>query len=93
MRNNITALMHPTIQRKLRRAIWLAKLAAKSIEKGIPEPSDYWRHTKQHYVQNRLGRNIMRVDYYISIGFCVWGDGSRNITKMVEDALYATRRG
>lgn len=93
MKNNITALMHPTMQRKIRRAIWLAKLAAVSTEKGIPEPTDYRRHNKQHYIQNRLGQNIMRVDYSTYTGLTVWGDCSRNITYMVEAALYSTKRG
>lgn len=93
MRNNITALKHPTIVRKIRRAIWLAKLAAHAIEKGLPEPSDYYRHAKQHYVQNRHGNAIMRVDYSTYTGLTVWGDQSRNITDMVEAVLYSEKRG
>lgn len=93
MRNNITALKHPTIVRKIRRAIWLAKLAAHAIEKGLPAPSDYRRHAKQHYVQNRHGRNVMRVDYSTRTGLTVWGDQSRDITDMVEAVLYSEKRG
>lgn len=93
MKLNITSLNHPTIVRKIRRAIWLAKLAAHAIEKGLPEPSDYRRHAKQHYVQNRRGRNIMRVDYNTHTGLIVWGDESRNITDMVEAVLYSEKRG
>jgi hypothetical protein len=88
MRNNITALQHPTIKRKIRRAIWLAKLAAHAEARGLPEPADYRRHTKQHYVTNRKGKNILRVDYNYITGLTVWGDQSRNITSMVKAALY-----
>ncbi len=87
MRNNITALKHPTIQRAIRRAMWLAKLAAVAESKGLHAPDDYRRHSKQHYVENRHGRAIFRVDYSIATGLTVYGDESRNITKMVKQAL------
>lgn len=89
MHNNITALQHPTIKRKIKRAIWLAKLAAYAQAKGMPEPTDYRRHAKQHYVSNRKGRVIMRVDYSVNSGVTVWGDCSRNITALVLGALHA----
>ena len=93
MRTNINALKHPTIVRKIRRAVWLAKLAAHAIEKGMVEPSDYHRHAKQHYVQNRHGQNIMRVDYSTYTGLTVWGEESRNITHKIETVLYSSKRG
>jgi hypothetical protein len=82
MKNNITMLNHPTMQRKLRNAIWLAKLQAKATGKTA----------KQFYVQNRNGQNIMRVDMSADLQLTVWGDCSKNITSMVEASLYANRR-
>ena len=86
MKNNITALNHPTIQRKLRNAIWLAKLEAKASGKTA----------KQFYVENRHGCNIFRVDVSADMQLTVWGDCSRNITAMVmqsiEAAKYLNRR-
>ena len=93
MRNNITALKHPTIVRKIRRAIWLAKLEAhakvrdcRKAQKGIAQ----YRGTQ--YVENRKGHNIMRVDWYYGSGVVVYGDQSRNITNMVEAVLYSEAR-
>lgn len=82
MRNNITMLNHPTMQRKIRSAIWMAKLQAKATGKAA----------KQFYVQNRHGNNIMRVDVSPSLEVTVWGDCSRNITDMVVASIYANRR-
>lgn len=82
MRNNITALQHPTIKRKIRRALWLAKLEClKEQRDGNPFACG------RQYVQNRHGHNIMRVDYWPLTGIKVWGDQSRNITSMVVAAL------
>lgn len=90
MRNNIAALRHPTIQRKIRHAIWLAKLEAyrfKAEDKGTCASS--W--SGRQYVQNRKGHNIMRVDFrvsgWLSQSLTVWGDQSRNITNMVLQSL------
>lgn len=92
MRNNITALKHPTIVRKIRRAVWLAKLEAMRNHKD----GHSFSRGKQ-YVENRKGHNIMRVDWCININGCgelvVWGDQSRNITDMVEAVLYSEKRG
>ena len=82
MKNNITMLNHPTMQRKIRNAIWMAKLQAKAT--GKP--------TKQWYVQNRHGNNILRVDVAADLSITVWGDMSRNITDMVVASIYANRR-
>lgn len=82
MKNNITMLSHPTIQRKIRNAIWLAKLEALSTKKDA----------RKVYVQNRKGNNIMRVDVSKDLQITVWGDCSRNISDMVMASLYANRR-
>lgn len=92
MRNNITALKHPTIVRKIRLAIWLAKLEA------IRKHKDGYSFSRgKQYVENRKGHNIMRVDWCIDFNgygsLVVWGDQSRNITSMVEAVLYSEKRG
>ena len=82
MRNNSTALAHPTMQRKLRYALWLAKLEAMQKHKRGAVAA---RGTQ--YIQNRKGHNVMRLDWNVCTGVTVWGDQSRNITGMVCKAL------
>ncbi len=72
---NVTALQHPTMQRKLKNAVWLAKLA--SVKNG--------RGTQ--YVANRKDNNIIRIDYYYHAGIVAYGDQSRNITNTIKQAL------
>ena len=87
MKNNITMLNHPTMQRKIRNALWMAKMTVKLTG----------RAAKQFYIQNRFGRNIMRLDMAADGQITVWGDCSRNVTRMVLDSIeaskYAARRG
>mgnify|MGYP003466138365 CR=1 FL=1 len=83
MKNNITMLNHPTMQRKIRNALWMAKMTVKLT--GRP--------AKQFYIQNRFGRNIMRLDMAADGQITVWGDCSKNITAMVESSIYMNRRG
>lgn len=87
----LTSLKHPTMIRKVRRAVWLAKLAAHAQAKGLPAPADYRRHAKQHYVANRYGHLIMRVDYSIQSGITVYGDCSVNITHTIKQALQESK--
>lgn len=75
MKNNRTMLAHPAIQRKIKIAALKAWFAARG-PKGNGT-------SKQHYVANRYGRLIMRIDYRESEGFTVWGDCSANITAMI----------
>lgn len=88
MRNNITALQHPTIKRKIRHAAWLAKLEAMQKHKA---GHSFARGTQ--YIANRKGHNIMRLDYCLDHNkvpaMVVWGDCSRNITALVLGALHA----
>ena len=87
MRNNITAYKHPTIVRKIRQALWLAKLEAVREYKNGKFPY----HAKR-YVTNRHGHNIMRVSFFIDFDgryMQVYGDQSRNITDMIVEALGA----
>ncbi|MNC18084.1 hypothetical protein D3C75_659780 [compost metagenome] len=44
-------------------------------------------HGNRCYIQNRHGRNIMRIDYSRKDGFIIYGDNSRNITKVVAQAI------
>jgi hypothetical protein len=80
MRNNITAMMHPSFRARFSSAYSAARLEA------CRNPYTWQRA----YVANRKGNNIMRIDLCFEdgrrIGFRVWGDCSRDITKMVEDA-------
>ena len=48
-----TSFSHPTLQRKIKSALWLAKLESKKT--GI-------RSVK--YVQNRFGETMLRLDVY-----------------------------
>lgn len=85
MRNNITALAHPTIKRKIRHAVWLAKLEAYAKRRdGI---SYQGQSAGRQYVANRKGNNILRIDWFVLGGLVVYGDQSRNITAMVAKAL------
>ena len=82
MKNNTAALNHPTMQRKIRDAVWLASLQVKATGKSA----------KQFYIQNRKGQNIMRVDMSANMELTVWGDCSKNITSLVQASLYINRR-
>ena len=75
MHNNASALQHPTMQRKIRQALWLARLEHKATGKR-----------SRQYVPNRHGRLIMRLDLGAD-GITVWGDLSRDITGMVATAM------
>lgn len=92
MRNNTAALRHPTIKRSIRRAIWLAKLEAK--RKELNGTAGFVRGVQ--YVQNRKGNNVIRVDWYrgecaADSGLIAYGDQSRNITGLVQQALGLVR--
>lgn len=90
---NITSLKHPKIQRKIRRAIWLARLEA--TKKRIDNQATDWVRGWQ-YVTNRKGHNIMRVDWNIDKDgterLVVWGPYYHQITKMVEAVLYSEKK-
>lgn len=88
MHNNITALRHPTVMTKVRRAVWMAKLiAARKAKQNESFPRGV------QYVENRKGFYFMRIDWVHGVGLTAYGQESRNITKIVNAALYEAKRG
>jgi len=72
-----TSLTHPTMAKRLRRAIYLAKSGYGHLMGG---------HGNRVYLQNRKGHNIMRIDCKNG-ELVVYGEESRNITAIVLGAL------
>lgn len=50
---NITSFNHPTFQKRIRQALWLARMESKKTGKRSVQ-----------YVQNKHGRNVLRLDVY-----------------------------
>lgn len=74
-----TSLIHPTMIKKIRAAMYYASKGQGHKMEG---------HGKRCYIQNAKGHNIMRLDWHGGRqGYTVWGAESRNITKMVRNAL------
>lgn len=48
-----TTFSHPTFQKRIRQALWLSKLESLKTGKRVV-----------NYVQNRNGRNVLRIDVY-----------------------------
>lgn len=48
-----TTFKHPTFQKHIRQALWLSKLESLKTGKRVV-----------NYVQNRNGRNVLRIDVY-----------------------------
>lgn len=75
----ITSLTHPTMIAKIRKALYYANKGKGHMMNG---------HGNRCYIQNRLGRNIMRLNWIGgSQGFIVYGQESRDITTTVKAAL------
>jgi len=75
----ITSLIHPTMIKKIRAAMYYAHKGQGHKMNG---------HNKRVYIQNAKGHNIMRLDWIGGPqGYIVWGSESRNITKIVKSAL------
>lgn len=72
-----TSLTHPTMIAKIHLAIKLAKAGNGDQMNG---------HKNRCYIQDRHGRNIMRLDYR-NDDFIVYGSESRNITNTVKAAI------
>lgn len=72
-----TSLTHPTMIAKIRLAMKLASSGQGEKMNG---------HGNRCYIQDRNGRNIMRLQY-IDKRFTVYGDNSKDITKVVAAAL------
>lgn len=75
----ITSVMHPAFIRKIRAGMYYASKGQGHKMEG---------HGKRVYIQNRHGRNIMRLDWVGGReGYIVWGSESRNITPLIREAL------
>lgn len=74
----ITSFSHPAFQRKIKSALWLAKLESKKT--GC---------RSVQYVQNRFGRNVLRLDVYDGKLTSVYasGSGSKDFVSIVLEVL------
>lgn len=74
-----TSLIHPTMIGKIRAAMYYANKGMGHMMNG---------HNKRCYIQNSKGHNIMRLDWVGGPkGYIVYGQESRDITKIVKSAL------
>lgn len=74
-----TSLIHPTMIKKIRAALYYANKGMGHMMNG---------HNKRCYIQNAKGHNIMRLNWVGGPqGYIVWGSESRDITKIVKSAL------
>ncbi|UZS00844.1 hypothetical protein [Pseudomonas phage vB_PsaM_M1] len=73
-----TSLSHPKFLKRIKRALWLAKLQSMKTGRRSTE-----------YVVNRSGRNVIRLDVYKdgSMSAYASGMGSKDISKMILKAL------
>ena len=73
-----TSLLNPKFAKRIKRALWIAKLQSMKTGKRCTE-----------YVQNRNGRNVIRLDVYKdgSMSAYASGMGSKDISKMILKAL------
>lgn len=73
-----TSLSHPKFLKRIKRALWLAKLQSLKTGKRSTE-----------YVVNRNGRDVIRLDVYKdgSMSAYASGMGSKDISKMILKAL------
>lgn len=72
-----TSLTHPTMAKRLRRAIYLARSGYGHLMNG---------HGNRVYLQNRHGQNIIRISC-INGEIIAYGEESKNITAVVMQAL------
>ena len=73
-----TSLLNPKFLKHLRRSLWLAKLQSMKTGERCTE-----------YVQNRHGRNVIRLDVYKDGSMSAYASGmnSKDISKMILKAL------
>lgn len=77
-----TSLTHPTMVAKIRQGLKLAALGKGHLMNG---------HANRVYVQDRHGRNIMRINWLKNEKtFIAYGDESRIITETVKQSLKAS---
>jgi hypothetical protein len=76
-----TSLIHPTMINKIRKGMHYAQKGQGHMMNG---------HGKRVYIQNAKGHNIMRLDWIGGReGYIVYGNESRNVTRMVRNALHS----
>lgn len=73
-----TSLSHPKFLKRIKRALWLAKLQSMKTGKRATE-----------YVQNRKGNNVLRIDVFATgeLVCYVAGRGMQNYSSVVLKAL------
>lgn len=73
-----TSLLNPKFAKRIKRALWIAKLQSMKTGKRCTE-----------YVKNRNGRNVIRLDVYKdgSMSAYASGMGSKDMSKMILKAL------
>lgn len=73
-----TSLLNPKFAKRIKRALWLAKLQSMKTNKRATE-----------YVQNRHGRNVIRLDVYKDGSMSAYASGmnSKDISKMIIKVL------
>jgi hypothetical protein len=75
-----TSFTNPKFAKRIKRALWLAQLSSMKTGKRSTE-----------YVQNRNGRNVIRLDVYKdgSLAAYASGSGSKDYSAMIIKALEA----
>ena len=69
-----TTFANPTFQKRIRQALWLARMESKKTGKRSVQ-----------YVQNRNGRNVLRVDVYDGKLTSVYASGNARIGNSSKD--------
>jgi hypothetical protein len=75
-----TSLLNPKFAKRIKRALWLAKLQSMKTGKRCTE-----------YVKNRNGRNVIRLDVYSDGSMAAYasGRGSKDMSAVILKALEA----
>lgn len=73
-----TSFKHPTFIKRIKRALWLAKLQSLKTDYRCTE-----------YVQNRNGRNVLRLDVKGNTLVAAYasGTGSKDYTAVINQAI------
>lgn len=73
-----TTFKNPTFQKRIRQALWLSKLESLKTGKRVV-----------NYVQNRNGRNVLRIDVYDGKLTSVYASGhsSKDFAPMLQKIL------
>ena len=76
----VTSLTSKRMNRELRNALWLARLqAARNRKHGIQDKGIA-------YVQNRHGKNVLRIDVYQDKTVAAWGELCSDKTTIILQA-------